>query len=206
MSEDRLQAIFESKRKSSTAFRMVQHKLGAFLDETLIETADWRSRSGAIELHKGLHWINLELAEFIGAGDRTSQEEELADVMHFLVEFCLLCGYTHEIIKEDPAVGIDRLEVILNASKEDPFVFNDPHQNARFAILSALRVADMIKNKPWKQTLKVERDESEFEFRVRGIWYWYGATLRTLGMNAQGIRDEFFKKEAINYRRIESGV
>jgi len=197
---DRLESIFEHKLMSSANFRAVQRKHGLILcPENL--SADWKTREGAMELHKGIHWIGLELAEFLSALP-SEQEEELADVLHFLVEFCILCGYDHTVIDGYE----DRLDIVFNSSINDPLVFADCDTNARFTIVSALYVADMIKNKPWKQTLKTERDEDDFKARVRGLWYWYGATCRTFGMTPQSLFDQFVRKEEINYNRVATGV
>lgn len=200
---DRLLQIFEHKRNSSAEFRAVQRKHGLILcPEDLF--ADWKTREGAMELHKGLHWINLELQEFLAAST-DEKPEELADVLHFLVEFCILCGYDHTIVPTG-GEGTDRLEVCLKASENDPFIFSDSDTNARFTILASLAVADTIKNKPWRQTLKIERDEEAFRGLVRGILYWFGATARTAGFDAQTIYDQFVRKEEINHTRVATGV
>lgn len=201
---DRLEMIFEHKRKSSAHFRAVQQKHGLVPTPDLM-VADPGTREGTHELHKGLHWINLELSEFIGASP-TERPEELADVLHFLIEFCILAGIDHTIIPtEGYRVEADRLDVMLEASDNDPFVFSDPIMNARFTILQALQVADVLKNKPWKQTLR-KLDRPEFDTRVKGLFYWIGATVRTAGLSAQELFDQFERKEKINYERVDSGV
>lgn len=200
---DRLAQIFEHKAVSSMKFREVQRKHGLLLaPENLV--ADWKTREGAIELHKGLHWINLELLEFIEAPPAT-KPEELADVLHFLTEFSILAGYDPNLIPPGEE-GYDRLDVVLQASVEDPFVFPDAITNARFCSLAALRIADVIKNKPWKQTVKTERNEEDFASRVKAMWYWFGATVRTEGITAQEIFDQFVRKEGINNNRVDTGV
>lgn len=199
---NRLQNIFEHKKVSSTEFRGVQAGLGMINPENIL-AADWKTRDGTIELHKGLHWINLELAEFIEARPE-ERPEELADVLHFLVEFCLLFGYDWDVVPD--AGGEDPLDGVLLASKDDPLVFPDVHTNARFMILAVLQVADMLKNKPWKQTLRTELDPIEFRRRVCGMWYWFGAVARVAGFSSQQVYDEFIAKELKNGRRIATGV
>jgi hypothetical protein len=200
---DRLAKIFESKAKSSSAFRTVQFELG-MIHRDAVEHADWKTREGCVELHKGLHWINLELSEFLGATP-AERPEELADVLHFLIEFALLAGYDATLIQEDLRWG-DRLDIVVQASKDDSFVFPDEETNARFMILATLQVAEMLKNKPWKQTCRVERDEEQFTHRVRGMFYWFGALVRTAGLNSEDLYEQFMRKEVINYKRIASGV
>lgn len=199
---DRLQEIFESKRASTARFRGLQHSLGGFAERALIYRADPATREGTIELHKGVHWINLELYEYLHAGT-AERPEELADVLHFIVELALLIGYDQIIV---PASGGDRLETMLTASQNDAFVFPDPDTNARFTILAALRVADLLKNKPWKQTLRPPPDSEELVSAVMAIFYWYGATVRTQGMSAQDLYDQFMRKEKINAERVATGV
>lgn len=204
---DRLEEIFKHKRVSSEHFRAVQKGHGLIPTPELL-VADPNTREGTHELHKGLHWVNLELSEFIGATP-TERPEELADVLHFLIEFCILSGLDHTLVpeapKHDEAPAPDRLEYILVASAEDPFVFEDAIMNARFTILQALQIAEILKNKPWKQTLKV-LDVAEFRTRVNGLFYWFGATVRTAGLDAQTLFDQFTRKENINYERIATGV
>lgn len=199
---NRLKDIFDHKRKSTEAFREVQARLGMINPEEII-LGSWGTREGCIELHKGLHWINLEYSEFIGA-KREEQSEELADVFHFLVEFCILFGYDEGVL---PDLGEgDQLDLILDASKEDALVFPDPHTNARFAILANLQVAEMLKNKPWKQSLRLDLDLEEFRRRVLAMWYWFGAVVRTSGLSGTDIYNAFVRKEEINFKRISEGV
>ncbi len=201
---DRLQQVFEHKVVSSEQFREVQRKNGMLLAPENLK-ADATTREGAMELHKGLHWINLELSEFIAAS-QADAPEELADVLHFLVEFAILAGFTYDVIPVDPATDRDRLEYMLAASEGDALVFPDAHTNARFTILQSLQIADLIKNKPWKQTLKPAPSPELLANRLRGLFYWYGATVRTQGMDAQSLFDHFTRKEGINYNRIATGV
>lgn len=202
---DRLKDIFDHKRVSSAQFRAVQAKHG-LLYAPEIMLADPETREGAIEIHKGIHWINLELSEFLGASDG-ERPEELADVLHFLVELCLLVQLDYTALPgPDRGEDYDRLDIVLSASIGDGFVFEDPETNARFTILSALRLAELIKNKPWKQTLRTDLDLIEFTNRLLAIWYWYGATVRTAGVTAQELYDNFVAKEKINYNRIATGV
>jgi hypothetical protein len=200
---DKLAQIFESKARSSSAFRTVQFEMGMIAPEAVTK-ADPLTRHGCIELHKGLHWINLELSEFLGATP-AERPEELADILHFLIEFTLLLGLDSTIIGEDARYG-DRLDTVVEASKNDPFVFGDEETNARFMILATLQVAEMLKNKPWKQTTVPIKDEHEFKTRIRGMFYWFGAIVRTSGLDADGIFQQFMRKEEINYKRIATGV
>lgn len=200
---DRLAEIFQSKAKSSSLFRSVQFDLG-MIHRDAVERASWKTREGCIELHKGLHWINLELSEFLSATP-SERPEEIADILHFLIEFALLLGYDSTIINANPETE-DRLEVIVEASRNDAFVFPDEETNARFMILAVLQVAEMLKNKPWKQTPKTELDETELKKRVCGIFYWFGALVRTAGLDATQLYQQFMRKEAINYQRVSSGV
>jgi hypothetical protein len=169
-----------------------------------IHRCDWKTRTGTRQLHLGLHWINLELSEFTYASP-AERPEELADVLHFLVEFSLLAGFRFNRDVGEYSEG-DWLDIVLDASKEDPFVFDDALTNARFCIMATLQVADLLKNKPWKQTLKTERDEEEWRRRIYAIWYWFGATCRTAGLSSQDVFDQFMAKEKINYTRISTGV
>lgn len=201
---DRLHEIFQSKRASTARFRGLQHSLGGFADRALIYRADPATREGTIELHKGIHWINLELVEYLHARPE-EKPEELADVLHFIVELALLLGYDEMIVSTRDNTE-DRLDRMLMASKDDVFVFADPDTNARFCVLAALRVADLLKNKPWKQTLKPPPDPEALLELVLAIFYWYGATVRTQGMSAQDLYDQFMRKEKINAERVATGV
>jgi hypothetical protein len=204
MTSDRLLQVFEYKRVSSAEFREVQRKHGLLLTpENLF--ADWATREGAIELHKGIHWFNLELQEFLGAS-REERPEELADVLHFLVELAILAGFDYTLVPDHPVPGNDRLDTMLEASTDDVFVLPDPEANARFAIISGLHLAELIKNKPWKQTLKTEIDVAEFKRRICGMFYWYGAVVRTAGLSSADLFSQFTRKDEINHTRVTTGV
>lgn len=204
---DRLQQVFEHKRKSSDEFREVQRKNGLLLaPENLV--ADPGTREGAIELHKGLHWINLELVEFLFAGT-AERLEELADVFHFLVELAILAGFDHTIVPDygDPAhPELDRLDTMLEASENNSLVLPDHESNARFCIVASLQVANILKNKPWKQTLKPPPTEHDLRSGVSAIFYWFGAVVRTAGFTSQQLFDDFIRKESINHERVVTGV
>lgn len=201
---DRLAQVFAHKRISSGEFREVQRKNGLLLAPTNLE-ADPTTREGTIELHKGLHWINLELVEFMFA-KMDERLEELADVLHFVVEFAILAGFDETIVPEHPSGDKDRLDTMLEASENNAFVLDDPEANARFCIVAALKVANLLKNKPWKQTPKPAPDLKEFRESVQGVFYWYGATVRTAGFSAQKLFDDFVRKEEINHNRVVTGV
>lgn len=201
---DRLAEIFDHKRVSSAEFRAVQRKHGLILCPEDMR-ADPATREGAQELHKGIHWINLEYSEAICAR-REDRPEELADVLHFLVELALLLGYDHTVVPESLVEDEDRLAFLLRASEADPLVFPDFETNARFGILANLVLADLIKNKPWKQTLRPPPAEKAQLEAVQGMFYWYGATVRTAGISAAEIFQAFVGKDAVNHNRVVTGV
>lgn len=202
---DRLEEVFNHKITSSAEFRQVQRNHGLILAPENLR-ADPATREGCIELHKGLHWINLELAEFLFAS-KEERPEELADVLHFLVEVAILLGYDATIIPiHENATEIDRLDVMLWASEDNALVLSDPEANARFCIVASLLVANLLKNKPWKQTLKPAPDADELKKAVQSIFYWYGATVRTQGISAQELFDQFVRKDGINHTRVTTGV
>lgn len=202
---DRLLQVFEHKAKSSMEFREVQRKHGLLLAPENLR-ADPGTREGCIELHKGIHWFNLELQEFLTVST-DDKPEELADVLHFLVELAILFGYDHTIVPIEAAEeDEDRLSVMLLASANNPFVMEDADTNARFAIIAGLHVAELLKNKPWKQTLKPVPDPKDLRERVQAMFYWYGAVVRTAGLTAQQLFDQFTRKDEINHERVTSGV
>jgi len=198
---DRLEQVFEHKRKSSAEFRAVQRKNGLILTPDDM-TADPNTREGAIELHKSIHWFNLELWEFM-CTSTDERPEELADVLHFLVELTILAGLDHTVVPEWE--DCDRLDVMLQASLQDPWVLPDADANARFSIVAGLRLANLLKNKPWKQTLK-EIDRKELTVCVAAMFFWYGATVRTSGLSAEDLFQQFVRKEDINHTRVTTGV
>ena len=207
---DRLSTIFSHQLELTTQFREIQDQNGLLSTPGI--PVNPLSREGCLELHKDLHWINLEMSEVLFAHGQEQVHEELADVMHFLAEFCHVAGLPCETLFKFPKgfkeqyPTADRLDLLLVASAKDPLVFPDYVTNARFVILAVLRVADYLKNKPWKQSIKSDWDQDEFEDRVRGVFYWYGATVRTAGMTPEALFDAYMGTKAKNDGRIESGV
>lgn len=158
---------------------------------------------GSLLLHQTLHWFNLEIGEALYASDLSHRPEEIIDALHFLVEFCLICGIKPaDLLVEETEYP---LAYILQASTDDIFIFDDSDSNLRFTILAALRVAEVLKNKPWKQSLR-EIDRKAFLERVRGIWYWWGASARTAGLTSEDVYSRYLQKNEENHRRIAGGV
>lgn len=202
---DKLEEIFQAKRVSTTKFREVQHGLGMIGPLEVLD-ANWRTREGAIEIHKGIHWINLEYFECLTA-TRDMLPEELSDVLHFLTELTILMGYSYTIIPLDRDFeDLDRLDIVLAASSENGLVFDRCLDNIRFAIHANLRLADLIKNKPWKQTLRDDLDDQLVQECLRGMWFWYGACVRTAEITSRGIHNAFMAKDSVNHNRVDTGV
>lgn len=197
---DLLSQLFKKQKSQTEAFLQIQKSNGLWTSNQI--PVEPTTHEGTLQLHCSLHWFNLEISEVLNSPS-TQKNEEIADVLHFLLEFCILAGVeADDILLVGP--GEERLEEVLSASQTDPLVFPDPDTNLRFTILAALRVADILKNKPWKQTLK-DLDWDEFLDRVRAVWYWYGASVRTLGLTAEQLFAEYERKEEINYNRIQKG-
>jgi len=204
---DRFAQLFEKQKLQTEKFFEIQRKNGLW--ESVALPVSMETHEGTLQLHTSLHWIALELSETLFAS-QDDRPEELADVLHFILEFCILAGLTPDQCvpwKNDEGEK-DRLDYLLEASQHDMFVFPDLDSNLRFAIIASLRVADLLKNKPWKQTIKPMTSVAQALFleNVRGLWYWYGACARTAGLTGADLFNAYEAKEQINYDRVRTGV
>lgn len=202
---DYLADIFERQRKHNSEFRPLQISSGSILGNPLPLSPD--VIPDCTELHLGLHWFNLELREVLFSlpDDRS---EEIADCFHFLVDFAILCGLTEDDViplPDDIPLPEERLAYMLSASEQESLTFERWEENARFCILAALNVADVLKNKPWKQTIRAT-NQAEFRRRLYGVFYWFGAVVRTAGMSAEDLYQAYISKSEINHQRVRDGV
>jgi len=149
---------------------------------------DWpvniQSREGQDRIRQFAWWICEEMGEALMA-PQESFAEEMADILHFSVELCLIIGIT-------PA------QVVGHGSIE--CWDTDPVFAEVFAEL--VRGINLLKAKPWKQQPKPTPPE-QFHQHISGHLY---LLLRVFDYHEIDAYEQYFHKKKINEQRIQSGV
>jgi hypothetical protein len=161
--------------------------------ESLMAAADendsWREGvDGAI--------VRVEGNKEAQAGHRDHCTEELADALHFFVEFCILAG-----IKAEDLDSVEEVWGHYTLSSGGNYYWDTTY----FLGL----IANTFKNKPWKQH-QMKTDKAKFEKYVKEAYKFLLFTFfESFGRNDQnpgpaGVYNYYFRKQAVNKFRQRS--
>jgi dimeric dUTPase (all-alpha-NTP-PPase superfamily) len=178
-----LQKIFDAQAELMHKYHPIEEALGYKPPHAPV---DIQSRAGQDRMRQFAWWITEEVVELEQATPEEAKDE-LSDVLHFVVELCILAGVNAEVSVPSP---------LLN--QFEPMVeYVDPYD-----IILHLGVAiHELRAKPWKQTPKPV-DEVQFKGAIKEI-------LRTVVMltnqQAWDIEEVYFHKNQVNQTRIQTG-
>lgn len=175
------------------------------------ETVNVHTSAGQIALKDFLWRVTEELGESFEASveheDTVHQIEELADALHFFVEFCIIAGVT-----PDELPSID--ECVKTTSKilgSGTFSF-DPSDFYWSTTYHLALIGNTLKNKPWKKT-QMKTDLSEFKRHTVNAYsaliscfvlvHW-NSDVEDPEIITQEIYNFYFKKNAVNQFRQRS--
>lgn len=178
-----LQTIFDAQTELMHKYHPIEQALGYNPPEAPV---DIQSRTGQDRLRQFAWWITEEVVEL----EQASPEEakgEMSDVLHFVVELCILAGVDAEVHLPSP---------LLNQFDPMP-EFVDPYD----IILHTGVAINKLKAKPWKQTPKPV-DEEAFRASIKEI---LRATAMLIQQQAWDIEEIYFHKNQINQQRIQTG-
>lgn len=141
-----------------------------------------------------------ELAEAIEAyelGDFDHFQEELADALHFLVEFCIYAG-------------VDPKMILRGATLQERMDELTKHENYRgvsgqaFQVVIGLGLAcNCLKNKPWKQS-HVKTDLIKFQGLTTASFNAFLVLAKRAMMDAEKLYNFYFRKNKVNQFRQRS--
>jgi len=178
-----LQKIFDAQTELMHKYHPIEKSLGYDFPQAPL---DLQSRQGQDRLRQFAWFITEEVVELEQASPEEAKDE-MSDVLHFVVELCILAGV-------DPEVSVPSL--LLNQFDPQP-EYVDPYD----IILHTGVAINMLKAKPWKQTPK-SVDEEVFRKSIKEV-------LRVVAMliqqQAWDIEEIYFHKNAVNQTRIQTG-
>ena len=181
-----------------------QHKL--FLKYKEIEGMNWEGDTVNIHTLQGQKWLKdflwrttEELTESYEAWlmdeDPKHSIEELADALHFFVEFCILAG-----IKPEDLYSVEE----IHKDFEYPQSLQPEIYQYWMATYYLGLIGNTFKNKPWKRH-QMKTDVNKFKALVRSAyWDLIGCFYVHQDIKPQDIYDFYFKKNAVNQFRQRS--
>lgn len=126
--------------------------------------------------------------------------EEMADIMHFLIELTIFSGIEPELVENWFKVH-DTLEVSRGAVMDKAEICDGLGQ---VPIRLGLAMNE-LKFKVWKQNPKPS-NEAEYYLKIARVWELMGLIWRRLGCSMTDVYNFYMHKQEINTRRTESGV
>lgn len=208
---DRLEDIFARQRELMEKYHPIEAKNGLLITSDIpVNIHDAR---GQYRL-KDFAWrITEELGEALEALEIHSElvehfDEELADALHFLVEFTILAGVSPEYYLVPEIKFQDRLETLYYDATQE-MVNNLGRKPMHLAMrvgyfVKALAMTcNTLKNKPWKQT-QMMTDESYFRENLRTTWIRFCQISLAAGVGPQELFDLYFRKSRVNEFRQRS--
>lgn len=209
-SDDRLELIFARQKELMEKYHGIEAANG--LQITPDCPVNLHDAKGQFRL-KDFAWRTTEeLGEALEAF-RTHPEipehydEEVADALHFLVEFTILAGLTPDDIAERWIDEYDRLgQLYLRANK--PQLNSTRNYRTLLmrtgAFIEALATTcNCLKNKPWKQT-QMMTDTQYFNLRLAFSWIQFIKICISANIKPQHLFSLYFKKSEVNKFRQRS--
>lgn len=183
------------------------HQRELYLKYKEMEGMDWAGDTVNIHTLKGQKWLKdflwrttEELAESFEAhisNDENGEKhaiEELADALHFFIEFCILAGITPEDL-----FSLESLDPELGIAGEHQSVISQ-YWHATYALGL---IGNTLKNKPWKKH-QMKTDENKFKDLTKRAFIELIDCFFIHKVKPEGIYDFYFRKNAVNQFRQRS--
>jgi hypothetical protein len=181
------------------------HQKELYLKYKEIEGMDWEGDTVNIHTLKGQKWLKdmlwrttEELAEsyeaYITEENNKHTIEELADALHFFVEFCILAGITPEDL-----CSIEGLDPELGIAGEQQSIISQ-YWHATYALGL---IGNTLKNKPWKKH-QMKTDVNKFKELTKMAFIELIDCFYIHKMKPEEIYDFYFRKNAVNQFRQRS--
>jgi dimeric dUTPase (all-alpha-NTP-PPase superfamily) len=227
---DRLECLIKKQTQLMHQFHPIERNNGHFfLEEYPIR--DLKNRFSQARLREFAGRITEEMAESVQAfgekRDGTENHmdrfyEELIDALHFLLEFTILSGFGLDRFDVLPP-GRDYLDRIAVYLHPETTTMDDDEKKEYYAdrrrrinpdvvyrriltfITKLWMTINLLKNKPWKQSLK-EVDSEKFFTGLRVTWLAFFGVCTYAGLSPEAIFDTYLSKHGINQNRIDTGV
>ena len=200
---DKLDQIFQRQFELMQKYHGIEEANGLLVSPDV--PVNLHDSKGQFRL-KDFAWrITEELGEALEAfekhpGIREHYDEEIADALHFLVEFTILAGVTVERFDSE----YDKLDILFDenwvaTSRQHSSLYRDMGRT-----VGALAVAcNCLKNKPWKNT-QMMTDVDYFTKKVLEVWDRFAELCQRSGLNSAKMFDLYFRKSEVNKFRQRS--
>jgi len=202
--EDKLDQIFKRQLELMQKYHDIEKSSGLIITEDV--PVDLHDSRGQARL-KDFAWrITEELGEALEAfrvhrDIREHYDEEIADALHFLVEFTILAGVTADRFQLG---GQDKLDDLFNANwAATSRVYSSLCRDVGRTVEALAVACNCLKNKPWKSTM-ILTDVEYFITRVKVVWCRFAELCQRSGLNSDKIFDLYFRKSEVNKFRIRS--
>lgn len=171
------QVVFEKQQDLMNLYGVPKIDLDVPKDQQLIRAMAWsvvEEAGEAMEVHQG-------------SKDKEHLIDEVADMMHFYVEFLIMSGLKFEDIGQ----------------KDIEDKFSDPeHALSEFVIALALAV-NVLKNRFWRET-NLKTDQNRYREAVLKIDAKFWNFIWSLGLREGQAIDGYLRKNEVNLFRIRS--
>jgi len=212
---DRLVAIFDRQQELMEKYHVIEARSG--LLQTPFIPVEINSQQGQARL-KDFAWrITEEVAEATKAYEDLHNkpemfvenyallQEEMADAMHFLVEFTILAGMKpHDVVYSD-RFGKDMLDQTFAKITSGHVVGASAFLRGVGQFVKELGLAcNYLKNRPWKQKLR-DTDVLSFREQVKITWKAFSFLVYHADISSQELFELYFGKSDVNKDRQDSG-
>lgn len=201
---DKLDKIFERQLELMKKYHEIEKKNGFLICEDV--PVNLNDSKGQFRL-KDFAWrITEELGEALEAFHKHPKikehyNEEIADAMHFLVEFTILSGITVDWFQLG---GQDKLDDLFNATwAATSRQYFSLCRDVGIVVENLAMTCNCLKNKPWKNT-QMMTDVEYFILQVKSTWYAFAQLCQRSGLNSDRMFDLYFRKSEVNKFRQRS--
>lgn len=198
--EDKLDQIFRRQLELMQRYHSIEKANGLSITEDV--PVNLHDKAGQYRL-KDFAWrITEELGEAFEAlrihpDIPEHYNEEIADALHFLVEFTILSGahLNFGIIKGDK---LDHLfEKLVGNFRSEIIIYEELLPFMAAVIESLAITCNCLKNKPWKNT-QMMTDVTYFYTCLNHVWYNFAELCWESGLDADILLNLYFKKSEVN--------
>ena len=209
--EDKLDQIFQRQFELMQKYHKIEEANGLLITPDV--PVDLQDSRGQYRL-KDFAWrITEELGEALEAMKVHPDlpihfEEEIADALHFLVEFTILAGMPpKDVLKSFALADEDKLELLFILAQNSEYFTTKSHVSVGYYVANFVEslavTCNTLKNKPWKQT-HMYTDFIYFNEKLREAWVRFICIAISGEISADRLFELYFRKSEVNKFRQRS--
>lgn len=186
------------------------HRIEA--ENNLLETpdvpVDLNSWPGQARLRNQAWRVVEELGEALSAYNGLTEAyiEEVADTLHFLVEFYIVAGVKPSELASPFPTTPDLLEEVFASATRYVTPGRPVNLNVWLDFLKSFTGAvNLLKNRPWKKTFR-PTEYLAFKWACRESFEMFAIACLETGISSTLLHGAYFTKAEQNHQRINSGA